>query len=151
MPAEPSPIHDILIPMDFSAASVAALEFAKRIAAPSESTLHLLYVDDDALLMQPTTAQSFRDDHAAEMAKRFIPLITDEDRERFHIETEIRFGTAYHEIEKYASETNSDLIVMGNIGRSALANALLGSVTTHVIRHADCPVLSVRLPQKADR
>ena len=36
------------------------------------------------------------------------------------------------------------MIVIGNVGHSKFASAVLGSVTSHVIRHADCPVLSVR-------
>ena len=37
-----------------------------------------------------------------------------------------------------------ELIVMGTHGRGALGHFLLGSVADKVIRHAPCPVLTVR-------
>ncbi len=37
-----------------------------------------------------------------------------------------------------------DLVVMGTQGRSGLAHVLLGSVAERVVRHATCPVLTVR-------
>ncbi len=140
------PISEILVPVDFSDCSINALDFAKRVAAGCGAKLHLLYVDDDPILMQQSTDQSFRDRHEDEMAKKFAPLMTSEQRERFRVETTIRSGTASYEIEMFAREKDVDLIVIGNIGRSKISKALLGSVTSHVIRHAPCPVLSVKVP-----
>lgn len=37
-----------------------------------------------------------------------------------------------------------DLIVMGTHGRGGLKRLALGSVAEHVVRHADCPVVTVR-------
>lgn len=145
MPEEFEPLAEILVPIDFSAGSINAMRFAMRIAAPNNARLHLLYVDDDAILMQPTTDQKFRDEHADKMSMNFIDLIEPSQRERFRALIEVRFGTAYHEILNYAAEHHIELIVMGNLGRSAIANALLGSVTAHVLRHALCPVLSVKV------
>ena len=42
-----------------------------------------------------------------------------------------------------AKQHNADLIVMGTHGRGLLARAVLGSVADGVIRHAECPVLTV--------
>jgi nucleotide-binding universal stress UspA family protein len=130
--------------MDFSPCAVRALEFAKRIAAASETRLHLLYVDDDPMLIQQETDQSFRDEHEDKMAMKFIELLPPVQRERFRTVMAVRLGTASHEIESYAKEHGIELIVMGNAGHSKLSDVLLGSVTSHVIRHAHCPVLSVK-------
>ena len=144
--AEITPVQEILVPMDFSKCSINALEFAKRVAAGSNAQLHLLYADDDPILMDAATAQEFRDEHQDRMSMRFVNLISPEERERFQTVMAVRLGTAYQVIEDYAAEMKVDMIVMGNVGRSALANAVLGSVTAHVLRHAVCPVLSVQLP-----
>lgn len=144
MTTEIKPISEILVPIDFSEYSARALQSALRVAAGSEARIHLLYVDDDAILMQRSTDQQFRDEHADKMSMKFVDLIEAEHRDRFRTIMTVRFGTAYHEIETYASENNIDLIVMGNVGRSAVADVLLGSVTAHVIRHACCPVMSVK-------
>lgn len=140
-----TPVNEILVPMDFSDCSINALNFAKRVAAGSEARLHLLHADDDPILMDAATDQSFRDEHENKMSMKFVNLIDPEERERFRTVMSIQLGTAYKVIEDYAAEHNIDMIVMGNVGHSALADVLLGSVTAHVIRHAPCPVLSVRL------
>lgn len=138
------PIVEILVPMDFSACSKNALRYAMRIAAPSNARLHLLYVDDDPGLIQPTTAKEVRDEFEDRMAMRFLDVMTAEERDRFRTVMAVRCGTAYHEIEKYAQELGIDLIVLGSVGRSAIADAFLGSVAHHVMRKACCPVVAVR-------
>lgn len=47
-------------------------------------------------------------------------------------------------ILRAAKETNSDVIVMGTHGRTALARLLMGSVAEAVLRKAPCPVLTVK-------
>jgi nucleotide-binding universal stress UspA family protein len=144
MPQEPKPVAEILVPMDFSDCSKQALHYAMRIAAGSEARLHLLYVSDDPILNAQTTDQKFRDEYADQMSMNFVELLDPAERERFRTTMSVRFGTAYHEIEEYANENDIELIVIGNVGRSAIADVLLGSVAKHVIRKAVCPVLSVK-------
>ncbi len=40
-----------------------------------------------------------------------------------------------------------DLVVMAKRGKSGVKNALLGSVSTYVLRQAHCPVLVVKMPE----
>jgi nucleotide-binding universal stress UspA family protein len=44
-----------------------------------------------------------------------------------------------------AEQRSCDLIVMGTHGRTGLSNVIMGSVAGYVIRHARCPVLTVRM------
>lgn len=44
----------------------------------------------------------------------------------------------------------ADLLVVGTRSASAVARALLGSVSVHVLRHATCPVAVVPAPQPTD-
>ncbi len=46
----------------------------------------------------------------------------------------------------YASKEDTDLIVLSTHGRTGLAHLLIGSVAEKVVRHAPCPVLTVRTP-----
>jgi nucleotide-binding universal stress UspA family protein len=46
-----------------------------------------------------------------------------------------------------AKSTGAELIVMGSHGRTGLKRLLLGSVAEHVLRHATCPVVTVRAGQ----
>jgi nucleotide-binding universal stress UspA family protein len=63
-------------------------------------------------------------------------------------------GVSY-ELERFSGETvetlvaladskNADLIVLGSRGRSAVASAVLGSISLGVLRHASRPVLIVK-------
>jgi len=49
-------------------------------------------------------------------------------------------------LEETARSEQADLIVVGSHGRSGLKKLLLGSVATHVVTHAPCPVLVVKTP-----
>jgi nucleotide-binding universal stress UspA family protein len=62
--------------------------------------------------------------------------------------SEVRQGVAYEEIVKYAKEKEIDLIVAATHGRSGLSHILLGSVAEKIVRHAPCPVLTVRPTSK---
>jgi nucleotide-binding universal stress UspA family protein len=50
-------------------------------------------------------------------------------------------GTA---IVRIAEREGADLIVLGALGRSMVEEALVGSVSHYVVRHAHCPVLVVK-------
>ncbi len=43
-----------------------------------------------------------------------------------------------------ATQNQSDLLIVGDTGRSELGKLFLGSVTTYVLRHADCSVMICR-------
>ena len=49
-----------------------------------------------------------------------------------------------HEIIEEAVESGSNLVMLGNKGKKAMRRFLLGSMTSHVARHAPCSVWVVR-------
>lgn len=49
-------------------------------------------------------------------------------------------------LEEKARSEKADLIVVGSHGRSGIKKLFLGSVATHVVTHAPCPVLVVKTP-----
>jgi len=60
------------------------------------------------------------------------------------VSTHTAMGTPYAEILRFAEKQECDLLVMGTHGRTALARVFIGSVAEKVVRHATCPVLTVR-------
>jgi nucleotide-binding universal stress UspA family protein len=59
------------------------------------------------------------------------------------VRTELREGSAPHEICELAKELDARMIVLGSHGWGAIRSALYGSVAAGVLRHAPCPVLVV--------
>ncbi len=89
-------------------------------------------VDDAALSAERRAAEQHALDLAGEMA------ITGEVR--------IEAGEPGPTICRLAAALPADLVVVGSHGRSALQRAVLGSVSGHVVNHAQCPVLVHRGP-----
>jgi universal stress protein A len=58
--------------------------------------------------------------------------------------TLIERGVPHDVIVGTAKSLGVDLIIMGTHGRLGLKRLVLGSVAENVVRHAPCPVLTVR-------
>jgi len=63
------------------------------------------------------------------------------------IEPLLRTGDPRDLIVQTAVDVGAELIVMGTHGRRGVTRALLGSVAEGVLRHAHCPVLTIRKPR----
>jgi len=61
------------------------------------------------------------------------------------LKTHLKEGHAGIEIISAAKDLNADLIVLGSHAKSDIEKILLGSVTTHVVRHSPVSTLVVRL------
>ena len=59
------------------------------------------------------------------------------------VNTRLREGTPWREIEAEARALPADLIVMGTHGRAGFEHLVLGSVTEKVLGRAPCPILTV--------
>jgi len=68
-------------------------------------------------------------------------------KERLGAKTKVRVrvltGDPATEIVRVAKEEKSDLIVLPTHGRSGLTHLFFGSVAEKVVRHAECPVLTL--------
>jgi nucleotide-binding universal stress UspA family protein len=58
-------------------------------------------------------------------------------------------GRPDREIVELAEEIGAGLITMGSRGLGGMKRVLLGSVSDSVVRHADCPVLVVRVEKRS--
>jgi nucleotide-binding universal stress UspA family protein len=61
-------------------------------------------------------------------------------------EHHILIGPPAAEIVRFARQERVDLIVMNTHGRKGLTHLLMGSVAEAVVRHAPCPVLTMKTP-----
>jgi nucleotide-binding universal stress UspA family protein len=64
--------------------------------------------------------------------------------------TYLGVGRPDEEIIELAEEIDAGMVVIGSRGLGGVRRALLGSVSDSVMRHAHCPVLIVRKPERAE-
>lgn len=146
-------LHRILVPTDFSKHSQNALAYATAFAEKFNADLYLLHVVQDltlfipdAMSMGPPVAPPIEQFTAA--AKAALERVIEEHKlQQFKVHAEVREGTPFYEIVRFAKESNIDLIIMGTHGHNALVQMLLGSTAEKVVRKAPCPVLTVRHPE----
>lgn len=146
--------NHILVPMDFSAPSDAALECARAVAVQFAGTLHLLHVAEDpyralysAEVFVPEV-EGLRDEILADALGRLKARLRRADVEQLHATADAVIGTPAMSIVEYAEGHDIDLIVMGTHGRGGMSHLLMGSVAERVVRTAPCPVLAVRETRK---
>jgi nucleotide-binding universal stress UspA family protein len=147
------PMTTILVPVDFSDGSMAALDLAADVAKARSATLHLLHAVDKvhfpktvqteyAAAANPTALLKRESAAAmAELERVAAPL----RRRRVKLELSTPIGPAAETIVKRAKRIGADLIVMGTHGRTGLLRVLMGSVAEEVVRNATCPVTTLRL------
>lgn len=141
------PFKRILCPVDFSDASLAALEFAFSMAQEGDAELTLLHVfdaGDEPLTNRPINVPEYRPQLEHDFAEKLARLVPDSVRTWCRPTTRTAHGKPYREILGIAAEDSADLIVMGVHGRNALDLMLFGSTTNQVVRRATCPVLTLR-------
>jgi len=67
--------------------------------------------------------------------------------QRVEVRVMTRLGRPYVEITEAARDTKADMILLATHGHTGLKHVLLGSTAERVVRHAPCPVLTVRDPE----
>jgi nucleotide-binding universal stress UspA family protein len=127
-----------------------AVDYATRIAKDYNAILVVLYVVRTQTNLDTVTLPS----HVVDFKKQAQAYLT-KISEKIHIhsntenivkvKTEIIASLKIADaIVDYAKDKHIDLIVVGPRGRSKLKSLVLGSVTSDVVRLANCPVLTVR-------
>jgi len=146
-------LHRILVPTDFSKHSEVALTYAAALAEKFGAELVLLHVVQDLALFIPDAVAvappiAAPVEQFAVAAREALERVARADSlQHLSVRREVREGTPFYEIIRFAKEGDIDLIVMGTHGHSGLTHVLLGSVTEKVVRKAPCPVLTIRHPE----
>jgi universal stress protein A len=142
-----SPIRTILHPTDFSETANHALQIAHSLARDHQATLVLATVAPEAPLPLPQKYQYL------EARKEYETLLEDARRRvdalaaavaDVPVVASVECGEPGPAILAVAEKHHADLIIMGTHGRTGVSRLLLGSVAEYVIRHAACPVLTIK-------
>src|SRR5579863_3433857 len=145
-------LRRFLVPTDFTETSERAIDWALDLAArlgASVTVMHsyeipVLGFPDGALIASPEIAARI-----AEAARNALDRTVEKYEGRgVPLDTMLRDGVAYEEINAVAESIHADLIVIGTHGRRGIARALLGSVAENVIRTATKPVVAIHGPRQ---
>lgn len=140
-------LKSIVVPIDFSATSRKALAYAVRLAEQFGGRITLVNV------IEPIAAPEFaavsmliENDTAKKAAKAKLEDLVKELKipSRLVEKVLVRFGAPFAEITTAARTLKADLIILTTHGYTGLKHVLMGSTAERVVRHAPCPVLTVR-------
>ena len=141
----------IIFPTDFSTASLASLAWAKRMARVTESELHVVFIVEEpqiygVLEIEVGQAALPSIDQLTSGAQLRLDAFVKAhlQAEDLTVVTRVLVGNPADEIVLYADEVSAAMIVMGAHGYSGFRHLILGSTTESTLRHARCPVLSVK-------
>ena len=145
-------IKNILLPTDFSNLSLSAAPYATDIAGQYGAKVHLLYVLEKTPpilairsldLSEEKIIKSFEEEARKSLENAAQKVKKNSKNENLNLETVLRKGLDYIEINKYAEDKGVDLIVIATHGRTGILHTFLGSVAEKVIRYAKRPVLVI--------
>jgi len=138
----------IVLPIDFSELSMAALPWAKRIAALTNGTVHCVYTVEppqvySALDMAPAVPLPTTDELTVSATEQ-LEAFASEQLAGVDTKTQVLIGKPSEQIIAYSKKVDAEMIIMTTHGYSGLEHVVLGSTTEAVLRKANCPVLSIR-------
>lgn len=140
-------LRTILVPVDFSERSRAALNYAITLAQDFGGLLMVLHVLDPLLAagrLESARLRQLKSSSRREAEEQLQALRPELVQSGVRTQLFLRSGPATDIIVAFAVAKKADLIIMGSQGRTGLRRLLIGSVAERVVRHASCPVLVVR-------
>ncbi len=144
------PLRKILFPTDFSEPAFEGFKIARELAAQFSAEMLLVHVVSPLPAMHGGVAPTgFHIPSVLEEIQKSANKSLEEIR-REKLPAEIRtrtfviHGRPAHEIVQLAAQEKVDIIVIATHGESGWQRFVFGSVAEKVVRHADCPVLTIR-------
>ena len=146
----------ILVPVDFSAHSKAALLKACELAACTNDPVLVLHVIHDPADMPGYYGQVTKkkkllriEDLARESYDGFMQAVVDENPDvklLKKVEKMLVVGLPVNRILEVAKKRDVSMVVMGSQGRTGLKHLMLGSKAEQVTRLCEVPILIVKKP-----
>lgn len=141
-------IRKILVPLDFSEPSHQALHYARVFAEQFGASVTLIHVVEPMLYPAelgyvPLATEDLDQKRMDELKARLVAL-SEQLGKDVKADTILRLGRSWREICDTAENGDFDLLIIATHGYTGIKHALLGSTAERVVRHAPCPVLTVR-------
>ena len=148
----------ILVPTDFSAASIDALSLARTLAIKSGAEVYLVnfleHPFDESFSTTGDVNTKYDDEETIftiellRKSKRQLQGLAEEYGQDISLHTRVQGEDLVDCIEDYVRAQAIDFIVMGTSGEETVEEFFTGNHTEQVIEKASCPVLSLRQGQQ---
>jgi nucleotide-binding universal stress UspA family protein len=136
----------ILLATDGSEPAVLATQYAVTLAKTFQARIHAIYVDDGveklSLPEEIEIDDTWEGYHPSVKGLGIAKLMA--ERNGVEIEIEIIRGGVAKRIIKTAQETNADVIVLGETGRTGLKRLGMGSIAETVVKGSETPVFVIK-------
>jgi nucleotide-binding universal stress UspA family protein len=154
-PASRNALKNILVPIDFSQRSKEALACAIPMARQFGANLTLIHIVLPYCPVDPYGANLpdyFKPDVFYHAKKQLDQLALETIPAGINAQAIVRQGHSWpgQDIIDAAREGEIDLIVLSTHGHTGLRHVVFGSTAEYVVRHAVCPVLTVRCPKEPE-
>jgi nucleotide-binding universal stress UspA family protein len=139
----------ILFATDFSKASRKAFSAAVKTAKNSRAKLSIVHVLAPFVpiapdqYVGPETWEEIDEQARAQATRHLKALATTSGKAGVRAKVFLVDGTPAKEVTRFAKKLHADLLVIGTHGRTGFAKLFLGSVASHVVATARCPVMTV--------
>jgi nucleotide-binding universal stress UspA family protein len=137
-------VKKILCPIDFNPNSIAALNFAHRLAQEYGATISLLHVVAAPIGPPEVSSETAPSEWEQDAWGQLQKVAAENLASATTWEIMVRRGDPVPAILEVREKVRADLIVMATHGRTGLTYLLLGSVTTRIVRESPVPVLTMR-------
>jgi nucleotide-binding universal stress UspA family protein len=139
------PSSSIMVPLDLSASSLAALDQAAELAE-SPAALHIASVLPTLAPLEPGVAWGTINDasRVASMTAAITKELTQRGLSDASVHVVVEPGNAGRHLAALAKDLEVKAIVMSSHGRTGWKRFTMGSVAELVVRFADCPTVVVR-------
>jgi len=141
----------ILVPVDFSPSSHAAVESAADLAQHFGAALHLVHVIP---MLPPSTfadfipEEKFLEHARAEAERHFAAVSKDLTSKGIKVESSVEVGDdVASSILESAEHEKADMVVISTHGLTGWHPLVFGSIAEKVMKLVACPVLLLRTPK----
>lgn len=155
---EPKPekmVSSILVSLDGSVASEAALPYAERLARVFDAELHLVRVAETTQLYAMLTPEAQTPAAAQTLNELVARLVSESTTYLNRVAEDLRAkglrvtvqtleGFPAEQLLAYEREVGTDLTVMATHGRTGLSRLVFGSVAERILKQGNTPVMMIR-------
>jgi nucleotide-binding universal stress UspA family protein len=144
-------LDHVLVATDFSAASIAAIDYAATLAHGLGARLHLVHVLERPFVSSgpyewPLPDTPARREHRYNQALARLSRDAAAVSDAVTATVEVRGGQVTQSIAQAAIDYGADVIVLGTRGHAGLRHLFGGDAAERLQRLARCPILTVREP-----